>query len=103
MHRIGYQRTARVRKHTQLDKLGGAQARGEEYTTGHSKGYINVGENFWSEESARNNAGVLDKRILRSVNIVQQNPGPHLEERGDIFRTPGGCDHENLMLELVKL
>jgi hypothetical protein len=38
-------------------QLGGAQARGEEYTTRHSKGYINVGENCESEESASDNTG----------------------------------------------
>jgi hypothetical protein len=46
--------------------------------------------------------GALDKRILRSVSIVQQNLALNLKKGGGKFRTPGGCDHENLMLELVK-
>ena len=35
------------------------------------------------------------------MGIVQQNL-VLTSKKGGKFRTPGGCDHENLMLELVK-
>ena len=37
-----------------------------------------------------------------AVRGVEQQNLAHQEARGDIFRTPGGCDHENLMLEPAK-
>ena len=43
--------------------------------------------------------GALDKRILRPVNNVKQILA--LNSRKAYYKSPGGCDHETLLLELA--
>ena len=102
MHRFGQQRIAQVPKYTQLDKLGGAQARSEElHNEDIAKATSTSEKTFGARNLQRTTQGVLDNKDHAVRGVEQQNLA-HLEARGDIFRTPGGRDHENLMSMLVK-
>ena len=68
MHRFRQQRIARAPKYTQLDKLGGAQARGKElHNEDIAKATSTSEKTFGARNLQGTMQGVLDKRILRSV------------------------------------
>ena len=68
MHEIEQRQTARVPKYTQLDKLGGAQARGKElHNEDIAKATSTSEKTFGVRNLQGTMQGVLDKRILRSV------------------------------------
>ena len=93
MHRIVQQRIARVQKYTQLDKLGGAQVRGEElHNEDIAKATSTSEKTFGARNLQGTTQGVLDKkRILRSVVLrsrtwsIWKQGGVYSELRVDVI------------------